>query len=253
MAMQQFPVTAPVRSRSGLALVMNGALRIGPIVPIPRLLREMAIDPIDVMRKVGIDPILFDDPENTIPFAVMGQLFNVCVVRSGCPHFGLLMGQQSGASSLGVVGLLAQHSPDVRTALRNVVLHLHLHDRGAVPTLAMQDEMAMLGYTIYQKAVASTDQIYDGALAIAFSFMKMLCGPGWLPSEVRFCHAEPVDREPYRRFFKAPLRFDAEQTALLFPATWLDQAVHGADPQLRRILEAETQALKVLDDGDFVS
>ena len=253
MAMQQFPVSVPVRSRSGLALVMDGTLRIGPLIPLPRVLREIAVDPIDVMREAGIDPALFEDPENTISFATMGRLLSLCVARSGCPHFGLLVGRQGGISSLGIVGLLSQHLPDVRTALRNIILHLHLHDRGAVPTLEVQNETAMLGYAIYQKNVASTDQIYDGALAIAFNFMKTLCGPGWLPSEVRFCHAEPVDREPYRRFFKAPLRFDAEQTALLFPATWLDQAVHGADPQLRRILEAETQALKVLDDGDFVS
>lgn len=253
MAIQQFPVSGSVRSRSGLALVMDGTLRIGPLIPIPRLLREMAIDPIDVMREAGIDPALFEDPENTISFTTMGQFLSLCVARSGCPHFGLLVGRQGGISSLGIVGLLSQHSPDVRTALRNFVLHLHLHDRGAVPTLEVQNETAMLGYTIYQKNVASTDQIYDGAMAIAFNLMKTLCGAKWQPSEVLFCHAEPVDREPYRAFFKVPLRFDAERTALVFPATWLDQPMQGVNPQLRRILEAEIETLNVLSDGDFVS
>ncbi len=253
MAMWQFPVSSPVRSRAGLALVTNGAVRVGPILSIPLLLREMVIDPIDVIREAGVDPAIFDDPENTISFAAMGRLLNLCVARSGCPHFGLLVGQRGGISSLGVVGLLARHSPDIQTALHNIVLHLHLHDRGAVPTLAIQDGMAVLGYAIYQHAVAGTDQIYDGAMAIAFNLMKTLCGPGWLPTEVLFCHAEPVDREPYRRFFKMPLRFDSEQTALVFPAAWLDHPVHGADPQLRRILEIETEALKTLDKDDFVS
>jgi AraC-like DNA-binding protein len=183
----------------------------------------------------------------------MGRLFSLCVARSGCPHFGLLVGRQGGISSLGIVGLLSQHLPDVRTALRNIILHLHLHDRGAVPTLEVQNETAMLGYTIYQKNVVSTDQIYDGAMAIAFNLMKTLCGPRWLPSEVLLCHAEPADREPYRALFKVPPRFDAERTALVFPATWLDQPMHGVNPQLRRILEAEVEALKILSDGDFVS
>jgi len=253
MAIQQFPVSESVRSRLGLALVMDGTLRIGPLIPIPRLLREMAVDPADVMREAGIDPALFEDPENTISFATMGRLFSLCVARSGCPHFGLLVGRQGGISSLGIVGLLSQHLPDVRTALRNIILHLHLHDRGAVPTLEVQNETAMLGYTIYQKNVVSTDQIYDGAMAIAFNLMKTLCGPRWLPSEVLLCHAEPADREPYRALFKVPPRFDAERTALVFPATWLDQPMHGVNPQLRRILEAEVEALKILSDGDFVS
>ena len=56
MAIQQFPVSGSVRSRSGLALVMDGTLRIGPLIPIPQLLREMTVDPIDVMREAGIDP-----------------------------------------------------------------------------------------------------------------------------------------------------------------------------------------------------
>lgn len=253
MAIQQVPVSVPMRSRSGLALVMDGTLRIGPLIPIPRLLREMAVDPADVMREAGIDPALFEDPENTISFATMGRFLSLCVARSGCPHFGLLVGRQGGISSLGIVGLLSQHLPDVRTALRNIILHLHLHDRGAVPTLEVQNETAMLGYAIYQKNVASTDQIYDGAMAIAFNLMKALCGPQWLPSEVLLCHAEPADREPYRAFFKVPPRFDAERTALVFPATWLDQPMHGVNPQLRRILEAEVEALKILSDGDFVS
>ena len=253
MAIQQLPGSVPVRSRSGLALVMDGTLRIGPLISIPQLLREMAVDPADVMREAGIDPALFEDPENTISFAAMGRLFSLCVARSGCPHFGLLVGRQGGISSLGIVGLLSQHLPDVRTALRNIILHLHLHDRGAVPTLEVQNETAMLGYTIYQKNVVSTDQIYDGAMAIAFNLMKALCGPKWQPSEVLLCHAEPADREPYRALFKVPPRFDAERTALVFPATWLDQPMHGVNPQLRRILEAEVEALKILSDGDFVS
>ncbi|MEZ5579625.1 MAG: AraC family transcriptional regulator [Candidatus Competibacteraceae bacterium] len=157
-------------------------------------------------------------------FTALGQSLEPVRGAEQLSHFGLLVGRQGGISSLGIVGLLSQHSPDVRTALRNFVLHLHLHDRGAVPTLEVQNETAM-GYTIYQKNVASTDQIYDGAMAIAFNLMKTLCGAKWQPSEVLFCHAEPVDREPYRAFFKVPLRFDAERTALVFPATWLGQPI----------------------------
>ena len=180
MTIQQLPGSVPVRSRSGLALVMDGTLRIGPLISTPRLLREMAVDPVDVMREAGIDPALFEDPENTISFATMGRLFSLCVARSGCPHFGLLVGRQGGISSLGIVGLLSQHLPDVRTALRNIILHLHLHDRGAVPTLEVQNETAMLGYAIYQKNEASTEQIYEGALAIALNLMKKLCRTrGW--------------------------------------------------------------------------
>ena len=58
------------------------------------------------------------------------------------------MGQRAGLSSLGLIGLLAQHSPDVGSALRNLVFHLHLHDRGAVPNLSVEQGIAVLGLSL---------------------------------------------------------------------------------------------------------
>ncbi|MCG6896660.1 MAG: AraC family transcriptional regulator [Thiocapsa sp.] len=40
--------------------------------------------------------------------------------------------------------------------------------------------------------------------------------------------------EPYRRFFGAPLRFDAEQSAVAFPTRWLDHPIMSADRLLHR-------------------
>ena len=79
MAIQQFPVSGSVRSRSGLALVMDGTLRIGPLIPIPQLLREMTVDPIDVMREAGIDPALFEDPLDTLDAG------SLCALGGGLP------------------------------------------------------------------------------------------------------------------------------------------------------------------------
>jgi len=108
----------------------------------------------------------------------------------------------------------------------------------------VSDDVVVLGYAIYQPGVVGTDHIYDTAVAIAFNVMRELCGPGWAPTEVLFCHSKPRDIRPFRRFFRAPLRFDAEQTALVFPAAWLRHSLAGANPRLRDILEAEIDRLE---------
>ena len=110
----------------------------------------------------------------------------------------------------------------------------------------------MLGYAIYQKNVVSTDQIYDGVNGNRFqphesavrAQMAAVRSPV-LPCRTRGSGALPT-------FFKVPLRFDAEHTALVFPTTWLDRLMHGVNPQLRRILESEIEALDLLSDGNFV-
>ncbi len=174
-----------------------------------------------------------------------------CVARTGCRHLGLLVGEQGGLHSLGLVGLLVKFSPDVETALRSLVRYLHLHVRGAVTTLAVEGELAELRYDIYQPRVEATDQVGDGAVALMTNIMRALCGPRWKPVELRFAHRRPDDVGPFRRIFRAPLRFDAEHNAVAFSADWLDRPVSGAEPELRRLLQQQIDLLDARHGDDF--
>jgi AraC-like DNA-binding protein len=241
--------TVPIHSLKP-ALVGVGELRMSILAELPPLLREMGQDPDRLLGEIGLDPALFDDPENTIPFRVVGGLMEHCVARTGCRHLGLLLGQRGRAATLGVVGLLMENSPDVGTALRSMVQHLHLHDRGAAPTLALAGNTASLGYAIYEKDVRAADQIYSGSMAIACNIMRGLCGADWHPTEVLFPFRKPPNVTAYRSFFGAPLRFDAYHCALAFPDFWLKRPVPGYDPQVRRAVEALVTALDARGPGD---
>jgi len=240
------------RSPSGLAAVRDGTARVGPIAGIPDVLRDLGADPAEVLASAGVEPSLFDGPDNLIAFATLGSLLRVCVARTGCQHFGLLVGGAARISSLGLVGLLVQQSPSVGAALRDLVRHLHLQDRGAVPTLSLHGGSAMLGYLIYQPGVEATDQIYDGAMALGFNILRGLCGPAWRPTEVFLSHRRPSDPGPFVRLFQAPVHFDAEHSALVFPATWLEQPRAAADPALRRLLQEQVEAVESPSRDGFI-
>jgi len=220
-------------------------------VDLPAVLRSLGADPAALFAEAGFDPRLFDDPDARVTFAARGRLLAHCVARTGCRHLGLLVGEQGGLHSLGLVGLLVKYSPDVGTALRSLVRYLHLHVRGAVTTLAVDGDLAVLRYDIYQPRVEATDQIGDGAVALMANILRALCGPRWKPVELRFAHRQPVDVGPFRRFFRAPLRFDAEHNAVVFSADWLDRPVSGAEPELRRLLQQQIDILDARHGGDF--
>jgi len=220
-------------------------VRIGSALAIPRLLRSLGADPSTVFAEAGVDPALFNDPENLIAFRARSRLISTCVARSGCQHFGLLVGQQGHLNDLGLVGLLAKYSPDVETALRSLRNHFALHARGAGPTLEVHGAVAMLGYEIHEPHSEAADQIGDGALAFEYNMLAALCGPGWKPLEVRFAHRKPADVGPFRRFFKAPMVFDAEQYELVFSADCLNRRLPSDDPALRRLLLKQVEALEV--------
>jgi AraC-like DNA-binding protein len=229
----------------------EGTVRIGVAVAIPAVLRSLGADPAEVVGEAGLDLKLLADPDNLISYATRSRLFAQCVAKTGCKHFGLLVGQQGQLPSLGLVGFLAQSSPDVGTALRSLVRYVYFHAHGGAPTLAVHGDSATFGYDTYQPNVEAIDQTGDGAIAMEFNIMRSLCGPGWKPIEVLFAHRKPADVGPFRRFFRAPLRFDAEQYALVFSATWLTHRVFGAQPELRRLLQKQIDALDARHRGDF--
>ena len=106
-------------------------LRIGATMGVPSILQSLGTSPHEVLLAGGFEVGLFDDPDNMISYAARGRLMAYCASKSKCPQFGLLVGQCDGLKSLGLVGLLVKHSPDVRVALNNLIRYFHLHAHGA--------------------------------------------------------------------------------------------------------------------------
>jgi len=232
------------RRRQELATV-----RVSGFAGLPAVLRSLGVDPAEVLAEVGVELSLFDDPDNLIGYAARGRLIRHCVARTGCPHLGLLVGQQGQLRDLGLVGLLAKYSPDVGAALHCLVRYFHLHARGATVSLAVKGDMATLAYDIHLPHTEATDQLGDGAAAMMLNIMRTLCGPDWRPTEVLLAHRRPADERAYRRLFQAPLCFDAECNGLTFPASWLHHPLPAADPELSRLLHKQIEALETRSDS----
>lgn len=231
----------------------NGSVRVGPLLGIPTVLRELGHDPGSVLADAGLSPAEFSDPDNTVPYLTADRLLSRCVVVTQCAHFGLLVGERAGPSSLGIAGFLLQHAPDVGTALRDLMHHLDLHDSGGVPMLIVRNDKTMLGYAIHQAGTQATDQIYDLSIAVACNIMRGLCGEHWSPAEVFLSRRPPQELAAYGRFFRAPLRFNAEQSAIAFPTWWLNRKVAAADALLHQHLEKQASELHRHRETDIVA
>jgi len=214
----------------------EGQQRVGALAEVPQLLRELGTDPAEVAAGVGLDVSVLHDPENSIPFTTAGRLLQAGATRTGCAHFGLLVGQRCDTRSLGLVGRLMRNARTWGRAVQDLVDNQHRYVRGGVPYLMVRGGMAWAGYAIYHQGIEGIDHFCDGAIAIGFNMMRELCGA--LPDEVLLSRRPPADIRPYRRLFRVPVHFDAEQSTLVFPAGLLERPVPGADSRQREILEA---------------
>jgi AraC-like DNA-binding protein len=143
-----------------------------------------------------------------------------------------------------------RYSATLGAGLQTFAAYQHLNNQGMATFLLEAKGIASLGCAVYQKDVEFVDQIYDAFLSVVCNVMRELWGSRWAPEEVLFSRAKPADVGAYRRFFNAPCRFDQERTAILFPATLLNNPMPEANPEwLRRL---EHQALKI-GKGELLS
>ena len=251
MSARMFPAkgSLPTKKTGGRV----GTVRIGGLAGLPAMVAEMGSNLDRLLARCGIDPQIFNDSENIIPFGIASRLILLAAEETRCPHFGLLLGQrhEQQLSMLGPIGFLMQNSPSVGEALRNLNRYLHLHVEGGTCALQLHRGEAVYTFTIDLPGIIGVDQMLDSATATLFKFMRMLCGREWLPSAVCYAHRSPADTTPYRNLFRAPVLFDQEITGLYFPASCLELPVPNADPDRCNLIQSYIAEIEQQYSGDF--
>jgi AraC-like DNA-binding protein len=221
--------------------------RVGVLVEIPALLRELGADPARVLSAAGLEPPVLDHIENRIPVHHMGPLFDACVEQTGCEHFSLLVGQRGHLSHLGTMGELMESAPTVGDALRSFSVVQDLNsDMGAAFVLEAGD-VAALGFAIFRTDLKRPEQVYDAAMALACNMMRGLCRLHWTARELVLARPAPPDMAPYRRCFGPHVSFDQVYSAVRFSSRWLTQPAPHADPKRHEALLERIEARDAVD------
>jgi AraC-like DNA-binding protein len=225
------PAATPAAQRPARhpALVIGGLQRVGAFAALPSLLERMGADPAAVLRAGGLARNALHHPHQRVAYASMSQVLGSAARATSCEHFGLLAGAAWRARDLGLVGEVIRHAPTVGEALASSIAHHWKHSPGATQFVLHNDDTVHLGYCVYASGVPHGDVVHDTAMAALLAVLRELCGPGWSPSQVLLPRARPSDARAYRRFFGAPVAFDAPYAALVLPAHQLGQRPAGAD------------------------
>ena len=215
--------------RTAIAKIRN-------VAAIPATLAELGVDPATVLGQVGLDPNLFSDPENVMPYAALGRLMTESVKATGCESFGLRLGANTKVSSLGLTSLVSINSATVRDALQVIIDTLKTSETGGTAFLDIRGGIASLGYAVTAPGVESVDQIVAASVAIAHNIMRRLCGPAWRRNRLRLIRDPPRDKNPFSKFFEAPIEYAEPSGCLVFDAATLAAPVRNRNPDYAEIL-----------------
>jgi AraC-like DNA-binding protein len=219
-----------------------GSARVSAIWHLPAVLRELGIDPGEVLEAAGVRRDLFDDRENRIDYPDFGRLLLTCEQFSGCDHIAFLVGQRARLADFGLAAQIALCCETAGEALQKFAVNFSLHNNAAILSVVTSGNYTRFVYAIIEQGMRDTRPFQLGAVTMAFNFLKQLCGAGFQPAAATFASRAPTDLRPIHSFFRAPVRFDSDESAVIFERRWLDQPLPPVDPQTRRKAEAAMNA-----------
>ena len=204
--------------------------RVGVLVELPRLLREMGVDPDPLIDTLGIDRATLGDIDGKLPFQVITSLFLQCIETTRRNDFPLVLGSMGRLTHLGIVGKLLSTAPNLGTAMVDFASNHPRYVRGATAYLVDLGEDGILGaHRVHSPGLRGSVAFSAGAIAFGRAIFLDLCGVE--PTRVLLSLPQPEDISPYRKVFgRAKLVFEAEHFGLVYPRAALAKRIPGADP-----------------------
>ena len=233
-------------------IVTEGTLRCGPLAALPAVLDRLGADTDELLADFGLTRAYFDDAENTVPTAVVGRVFRRIVEVTGCDQLGILLGRPITLTSMGAIGVQMQASPNVAHAIEVMGKHFHVHDQGARFSVEAGGNVVRLCYRLTARDVDMIEEIYTLAAMAALGFLRGLCGKGWRPLEFELPFRRPRAVDALRKALGVPLKFDAEQLKMIFPASDLARPLPSADPLLYRMMAERIEQLEARQRRDLI-
>jgi AraC-like DNA-binding protein len=218
---------------------------------LPEILDSFGVDLADVLDAARLPASIFDDRENLVTYQDLGRLLAVSARLTYCDYIALLVAQRARLAAMGLAGDAANCGENVGDGLQKFVSHFTLQNTAATISLVTSGGYTRFVYAIAAPDMTDTGQLQLGAMTIAFNILRDLCGHGWRPVVVTFACRAPANLRPCQRYFRAPLRFDSDESAIVFESRWLDRSLPPVDPLARERIEAEVRKRQAALFDDF--
>lgn len=208
------------------------------------------LDPLRMLRRVGLDPAVLANSETLIPAAKVTRLIELSAVEAKARDFGLRLALARGTPDIGPLNLLLREEPDLRSALRSLQNYLHVHSRSLRVALEEQGPYVLVKGGLAPVAAPcpapqSTEMIILGVLLS----LRWLVGSDWRPVMACFSHAAFGDSHLVESAFRCPVEFGHAFDGLVLTREDLQRPVQSSNPLLRRHAEEYVRMLATLSAG----
>jgi len=214
-------------------------------------IEQFHFDPRPLLNECGIDYNMLSRQEGYISYTQFAKLLELTAEKTNCPHFGLRMSQKQNLPILGMLGLLMEKSPDVRSALQESVRYFHIHTQGAIIELVEEKQVAMITYRVLVD-LPSTKQAVDISIGTTCNVLRLLAGSNVKPRSIYLSHTKTENDEIYSRLLGAPVIFDHELNAVVCDRQLLDQPIQSHNQTIQQLLKRNLESTSSEFKNDII-
>jgi AraC-like DNA-binding protein len=219
------------------AMPVNGQMRIANLAGFPALVRSLGADPIALMERYGINPMVLRDPDHYMDCKAFVDLLEYCSSSFNNSLFGLQLAQQQDAEVFGCVAALCRSAATVREAVESFIEYIPVvHSPTTVLQLVEGKDTAEIRWSVRSDLGNNSQANYQAAV-LDIKFLQLVSGGVLRPSYVNLAvDARPKDIPELER--KLGCRFHQTQgdNAVAFPVAILDQPVPSASRLVFKLL-----------------
>lgn len=219
---------------------------------IRKALLAARLDADALLREAGIDPAALVDPDARLPVAQTTRLWQLAVVASGDPAFGLKVAREVQPTTFHALGYALAASATLGEAFGRAARYCRIvTDAGELALEQRGEECHLLLHSASGEAAPAVEAT-DAFAALQVRTARGLSAGSVAPLRVELRRPAPADAAPYLRAFHAPVRFGADANRLVFAAADFARPLEGANPELARLNEGlAAQQLARLDAADL--
>ncbi len=199
-------------------------------------LEKEGFDRKSVLDRVGIARSSLADSTTRLPIENYQTLWQVASEVADDPAIALRVSSLAKANTLGIIGYLASTSASVRSSLEVVKGLTPLLLEGVECELESDGDAAFFRCSVGSTPFAST-YIAEYAIGLTVTMSRIIGATGTDPLEARFSYPAPAHADEYQRILRLPIRFDAQDSGVLYPISMMDGSNPSADAALRQVLE----------------
>jgi AraC-like DNA-binding protein len=202
---------------------------------VARALDAAGCDSAALLAEAGFDLKALDGPDTRCPLANTVRLWHLAVAATGDPAFGIKVGSHYKHTTFHALGYGISASSTLKEAFERVRRYCH------VVSDAVDYEFFRHGseyHFIMEPVVDIAVEAIDALVSAYLRMCRSLIGSHYSPLLIELRRPRPPVIDDYERLWRAPLRFGAAQTRLIFDADSIERVLDTGNPELARQSDA---------------